>query len=45
MTVLLATHDMGFVRAVADSVSLMFDGGITVTEPVDEFFANSWLYA
>ena len=43
-TVLLATHDMGFVRAVADRVSLMFDGGITCTEPTEEFFANSWLW-
>lgn len=45
VTVLLATHDLGFVRAVADSVSLMFDGGITVTEPTVEFFAHSWLLA
>ncbi len=43
-TILVATHDTGFVRAVADSVSLMFDGGVTVTEPTDEFFANSWLW-
>lgn len=43
-TVLLATHDMGFVRAVADRVSLMFDGGITLTESTAEFFANSWLW-
>lgn len=43
-TVLLATHDMGLVRAVADGVSLMFDGGVTVTEPTDEFFASSWLW-
>ncbi len=43
-TVLLATHDMEFVRALADGVSLMFDGGITVTEPTGEFFASSWLY-
>ncbi|MDM8270303.1 ABC transporter ATP-binding protein [Thermophilibacter provencensis] len=44
-TVLLATHDLEFVRAVADNVSLMFDGAITVTEPTDEFFSNSWLYS
>lgn len=43
-TVLLATHDMAFVRAVADRVSLLFDGDITATEPTDEFFATSWLY-
>ena len=43
-TVLLATHDMAFVNAVAGSVSLMFDGGITTTEPTDEFLRGSWLY-
>ena len=43
-TVLLATHDMAFVNAVAGSVSLMFDGGITATEPTDEFLRGSWLY-
>ncbi|WP_273394713.1 ABC transporter ATP-binding protein [Thermophilibacter mediterraneus] len=43
-TVLLATHDMGFVRAVADRVSLMFDGAIAATEPTGEFFATSWLW-
>ena len=43
-TVLLATHDMAFVNAVAGSVSLMFDGGITATEPTDEFLRESWLY-
>ena len=43
-TVVVATHDMGFVRAVADSVSLMFDGGLALTQPTDEFFSSSWLY-
>ncbi len=43
-TVLLATHDMAFVEAVADSVSLMFDGQVTCTQPTAEFFADSWLY-
>lgn len=43
-TVLVATHDMGFVRSVADGASLMFDGGVTVTEPVGEFLAGSWLF-
>ena len=42
-TVLVATHDLGFVRAVADAVSLMFDGGIVSTEPADDYFADSWL--
>ena len=43
-TVLLATHDMAFVEAVADRVSLLFDGCLTSTEATAEFFAASWLY-
>ena len=43
-TVIVATHDMGFVRALASSVSLLFDGGVTATEPADEFMSSSWLY-
>lgn len=43
-TVLVATHDLGFVRAVADSVSLLFDGEVAVTEPTATFFERSWLY-
>ncbi|WP_322156003.1 ABC transporter ATP-binding protein [Paratractidigestivibacter sp.] len=43
-TVLLTTHDMAFVEAVADRVSLMFDGQLTCTQPAAEFFADSWLY-
>ena len=42
--VLLATHDLAFVAAVADSVSLLFDGAVTCTERPDEFLAGSWLY-
>ena len=44
-TVLLATHDAAFVRAVADTASLVFDGEVTVTEPADEFLCSSWLYS
>lgn len=43
-SVLLATHDLAFVSAVADSVSLLFDGAVTCTERPDEFLAGSWLY-
>ena len=43
-SVLLATHDLAFVSAVADSVSLLFDGAVTCTEEPDEFLAGSWLY-
>ena len=44
-TVLLATHDAAFVRSVADTASLVFDGEVTVTEPADEFLRDSWLYS
>ena len=44
-TVLLATHDAAFVRAVADTASLVFDGEVTATEPADEFLAGSWVYS
>lgn len=43
-TVVVATHDIDFVRAVADSVSLMFDGELALTQPTGEFLATSWLY-
>ena len=43
--VLLATHDVDFVAAVADTASLVFDGEVTVTEPADEFLRSSWLYS
>lgn len=43
-TVLLATHDLGFARAVADDVSLLFDGQITCTQPTTEFFSDSWVW-
>ena len=44
VTVVVATHDIDFVRAVADSVSLMFDGELALTQPTGEFLATSWLY-
>ena len=43
-TVLLATHDAAFVRAVADTASLVFDGNVAVTEPAADFLRASWLY-
>lgn len=43
-TVLLATHDLGLVRELADTVSLLFDGQVAVTEPSREFFENSRLW-
>ena len=43
-TVVVVTHDMSFARAVADTVSMLFDGKVTLTEPAGEFFSRSWLW-
>ncbi|ERL06238.1 ABC transporter ATP-binding protein [Olsenella profusa] len=43
-TVIIATHDLAFCHAVADSVSLLFDGDIATTEPIGTFFENSWIW-
>ena len=43
-TVLLVTHDLDVAYAVADEVSLMFDGQIACTEPAREFFGHSLMY-
>lgn len=43
-TIVVATHDLDFVRQVATTVSLLFDGQIAVTDPVDEYFSHTWLY-
>lgn len=42
--VLIATHDVKLVRAVARTASLVFDGSLAATEPAEEFLASSWLY-
>ena len=44
LTVVLVTHDLTFAALVADQVSLLFDGGITCTQPVREFFADNLFY-
>lgn len=44
VTVIVSTHDLAFVRRVADRVSLMFDGELACTEPVGEFFCNNLFY-
>mgnify|MGYP000867013411 CR=1 FL=1 len=44
-TILVATHDMQLISRVADNVSLVFDGQISLTEPTPEFFANSWVWS
>ena len=44
-TILVATHDMQLISRVADNVSLVFDGQISLTEPTSEFFENSWVWS
>jgi len=44
VAVVLATHDMAFVRQVADTVSLLFDGQVAVTEQIDKYLSHLWLY-
>lgn len=41
-TVLVATHDLEFVRVVADSVSLLFDGQIACTEQAGRYVREAW---
>lgn len=43
-TIVVATHDLEFVSARADRVSMLFDGEVACTEPVDEFFRNNIFY-
>lgn len=44
-TILVATHDMQLISRVATSVSLVFDGQVSLTEPTLEFFENSWVWS
>ena len=44
-TILVATHDMQLISRVADNVSLVFDGQISLTESTSEFFENSWVWS
>ena len=44
-TIVIATHDMQLISRVADNVSLVFDGQISLTEPTSEFFENSWVWS
>lgn len=43
-TVVVATHDIDFVRRSCDRVSLLFDGQVTFTGDVEGFIARSWIY-
>ncbi len=40
ITMICVTHEMGFARAVADTMVFMADGQIVETAPPAEFFAN-----
>lgn len=42
--VVLVTHDLDVAFAVADEVSLLFDGEVACTEPARTFFEHSLLY-
>ena len=44
-TIVVATHDIQLISRVADNVSLVFDGQISLTEPTSEFFENSWVWS
>ncbi len=37
-TIVLVTHDLDFAFATADEVSMLFDGELACTEPVQDFF-------
>lgn len=43
-TIVLATHDVSFAKALADTVTLLFDGQATCTEPTDGFFSSSLIW-
>ncbi len=44
ITIVLVTHDLDFALITADIVSMLFDGEIACTEPVEEFFSNNLVY-
>ena len=43
-TIIVATHDLGFVAELADAVSFIFDGQIATTEPPAAFFARNLFF-
>ncbi len=44
VTIVIATHDLTFAALVADEASMLFDGEVTCTEPVDAFFEGNLFY-
>lgn len=43
-TIVLVTHDLDFAFATADEVSMLFDGELACTEPVQDFFEHNLIY-
>ena len=42
-TIVLISHDLPFIEAVADRVSLLFDGQIACTQPTRDYLADAWM--
>jgi general L-amino acid transport system ATP-binding protein len=40
MTMIVVTHEMGFARAVADTMVFMAEGKVIETAPPEQFFAD-----
>ena len=43
-TLVLATHDLAFARAVTNHMALLFDGTVAAQGPTAEFLDESWLW-
>lgn len=43
-TIVMASHDLAFVRDVADEVSMVFDGQVACTDPAPAFFRDNLFY-
>ena len=43
-TIIVATHDLGFVAELTDAVSFIFDGQIAATEAPADFFARNLFF-
>lgn len=43
-TLVLATHDLAFARAVTNHVALLFDGRVAAEGPTGEYLDGSWLW-
>ncbi|MCL2819181.1 MAG: ATP-binding cassette domain-containing protein, partial [Actinomycetia bacterium] len=43
-TMVLVTHDLEFVKHLADSATMLFDGQAVCSEPAREFFEHNMFY-